>query len=272
MNSDPQPHCQLEGCPFTIVECLYCKEGIGRDEIAGHQLEHCLQRPYICEYCAEYKSTFKDVTHSYWPECKAFLSPCPNMCSILSGSRICIQRQHLDQHVKEECPKTVVKCELHHAGCEVMLPRKDMASHLNKDSIHHISLLAAENHRLSQQLVEKEKQICLLTRQNAELEEKTTNHLQDVTSQLLELKQELAQKFTSQSHELTETKRDLIQLLTSQSHLTQDRCVLILGCIASGKTTIANHLVGSDQLLHDPPFGVPSPYTGRSATKKPNTT
>ena len=69
LNSDPQPQYHLQGSPFTIVECLYCKEGIGRDEIAGHQLERCLQRPYMCKYCAEYKSTFKDVTHSHWPEC-----------------------------------------------------------------------------------------------------------------------------------------------------------------------------------------------------------
>ena len=41
-----------------------------------------------------------------------------------------------------------MQCELHHAGCEVTLPRKDMADHLKKDSIAHISLLAAENHRV----------------------------------------------------------------------------------------------------------------------------
>ena len=226
LNSDPLPKRQLKGCPFAVIECLYCKEGIRRDKITGHQLERCPQRPYTCEYCAEYKSTFEDVAHSHWPECKCFLLPCPNECAP-SGSGL--QRQHLAKHVKEECPLTVVQCELHHAGCKVTLPRKDMADHMKKDSIAHISLLATENHRLSKRLLEKEEQICLLTQQNAKLEEKTTKQSQDlrekVTSQSQELtrtKQELTQKATSQSLELTRTKQELTQTKQELTRTKQD--------------------------------------------------
>ena len=237
LNSDPLPERQLEGCPFAVIGCPHCKEGIHRDKIAGHQLERCPQRPYTCEY----KSTFEDVAHSHWPECKCFLLPCPNECKP-SGSGL--QRQCLDQHVKEQCPLTVVQCELHHAGCEVTLPRKDMADHRKEDSISHISLLAAENCRFSKRLLEKEEQICLL----AELEEKTAKQSQDlrekVTSQSQELTRtkqeltrtkqeltrtkqkltrtkqelmhELAQKVASQSQELTRVKQELTQKATSQ--------------------------------------------------------
>ena len=135
LNSDPLPERQLEGCPFAVIECPHCKEGIHRDKIAGHQLERCPQRPYTCEHCAEYKSTFEDVAHSHWPECKCFLLPCPNECTP-SGSGL--QRQDLDQHVKEECPLTVVQCELHLAGCKVALPHKHMTDHMKNDSIAHI--------------------------------------------------------------------------------------------------------------------------------------
>ena len=215
LNSNPLPERQLEGCPFAVIECLHCEEGIRRDKIAGHQRERCPQRPYMCEYCTEYKSTFEDVVHSHWPECKCFLLPCPNECTP-SGSGI--QRQYLDQHVKKVCPQTVVQCELHHAGCGVTLPRKDMAGHMKEDSITHISLLAAENHRLSKRLLEKEEKICLLTQQNTELEEKTTEQSQDlrdkVTSlsqELTRTKQELTQKASSQSQELTRTNQELTQ-------------------------------------------------------------
>ena len=177
LNSDPLPERQLKGCPFAVIECLHCKEGIRRVKIAGHQLKRCPQRLYMCEYCAEYKSTFEDVAHSHWPECKCFLLPCPNECKTFESG---LQRQCLDQHVKEQCPLTVVQCELHHAGCEVTLPRKDMADHMKEDSISHISLLAAENHRLSKRLLEKEEQICLLTQQNAELEEKQSQDLREL--------------------------------------------------------------------------------------------
>ena len=226
LNSDPLSEHQLKGCPFAMIDCLHCKEGIRRDKIAGHQLERCPQRPYTCEYCAEYKSTFEDVAHSHWPECKCFLLPCPNECTP-SGSGL--QRQDLDLHVKEECPLTVVQCELHHAGCKVTLPRKDMADHMKKDSIAHISLLAAENHRLSKRLLEKEEQICPLTQRNTELVEKTTKQSQDlrekVTSQSQELtrtKQELTQKATSQSLELTRTKQELTRTKQELTRTKQD--------------------------------------------------
>ena len=210
LNSDPLPKRQLKGCPFAVIECLHCRKGIRRDMIAGHQLKRCPQRPYTCEYCAEYKSTFEDVAHSHWSECKCFLLPCPNECKP-SGSDI--QRQYLDQHVKVECPLTVVQCKLHHAGCKVALPRKDMANHMKKDSIAHISLLASENHRLSKRLFEKEEQICLLTQQNTELEKKTTKQSQDLREKVTSQSQEL----TRTNQELTQTKHKLMQIGTSQS-------------------------------------------------------
>ena len=214
LNSDSQPQRQLEGCPFAVIECLHCKEGIRRDKVAGHQLERCPQRPYSCEYCTEYKSTFKDVIHCHWVECKCFLLPCPNNCTP-SGSGI--QRQYLDQHVEEECPLTVVQCELHHAGCEVTLPRKDMADHMKEATIAHISLLAAENHRQCKRLLEREEQMILLTQRNIDLEERTTKQSQDLKEaqrqaiDQLQTQQELAQKITSQSQELTQTKQSLTQ-------------------------------------------------------------
>ena len=227
LNSDPLPERQLKGCPFAVIECLHCKKGIRRDKIAGHQLERCPQRPYACEYCAEYSSTFEDVARTHWPECKFFFLPCPNNC-IPSGSGI--QRQHLDQHMTQECPLTVVQCELHHAGCGVTLRRKDMASHMKEDSIAHISLLAAENHRLSERLLGREKQMMLLTKRNNDLEERTTKQsldLKEAQQQAIDRLQThkvLTQKIICQSQELTQTKqkltqieRDLMQKVTSQS-------------------------------------------------------
>ena len=197
LNSDPLPKCQLEGCPFAVIECLHCKEGIRRDKIAGHQLERCLQRPYTCEYCAEYKSTFEDVAHSHRPECKCSLQPCPNECTP-SGSGI--QRQCLDQHVKEECPLTVVQCELHHAGCEVTLPRKDMADHMKEDSIAHISLLVQELTHTKQELT--------LTKQ--ELTQKVTTQGQELEAKLRETQRQSIDRLqTQQQRDLQELRTDV---------------------------------------------------------------
>ena len=115
--------------------------------------------------------------------------------------------------MKEECPLIVVQCGLHHTGCAVTLPRKDMADHMKKYLITHTSLLAAENHRLSKRLLEKEEQICLLTQQNAELEEKTTKQLQDLREKVTSQSKEI----TRTNQELTQTKHELMQIGTSQS-------------------------------------------------------
>ena len=218
LNSDPLPERQLKGCPFAVIECLHCKEGIRRDKIAGHQLERCPQRPYTCEYCAEYKSTFEDVVHSHWPECESILLPCPNEC-MPSGSGI--QRQYLDQHLKEECPLTVVQCELHHAGCEMTMPRKDMADHMKKNSIVHISLLAAENHRLNKRLLEKEEQITRTEKDGAQV---VTSQSQEFTQKVTCLDQELTrsrQKLTQTEQKLTQTEQKLTQ--TEQRFASQSQ-------------------------------------------------
>ena len=78
VNSDPKPQ---GGSQFAMIECLHCKESIRQDKISGHQLERCPQRPYTCQYCTVYKSTFEDVVHSHWPKCKCFLLSCPKECT-----------------------------------------------------------------------------------------------------------------------------------------------------------------------------------------------
>ena len=146
----------------------------------------------MCEYCAEYKSTFEDVAHNHWPECECFLLLCPNECTpSVSG----IQRQHLAKHVKEDCPLTVVQCELHHAGCEVTLPRKDMADHMKEDSIAHISLLVQELIQTKQELTHTKQE---LTRTKQELTQKVATQSQELTR----IKQELTQKVTTQGQAL----------------------------------------------------------------------
>ena len=229
VNSNPQPKRQLEGCPFVVIECLHCKTGVRRDNIAGHQLERCPQRPYTCEYCTEYCSTFQDVANKHWPECKCFLLPCPNDCT---QYELGIERQHLDQHVKVECLLTVVKCELHHIGCEVTLPRKDMADHMKEDSITHISLFETVNHQLTKRLLEREEQILLFAKQNTEQKEVTSKQSREINR----LSQDLLHandRLTVQSQELLKTKEKVSSLSLTLGQTRQD--------ITQVKDTAASH-------------------------------
>ena len=163
LNAEPHPDCQLVGCQFVELKCIHCKTFVRRLAIAVHQNVRCPKRPYTCEYCEEYESTFENITSQHYVECKRFLLLCPNNCSP-EGSGI--ERQDLEHHIQEDCPLTVVDCSLHYAGCEVRLLRRDLASHMNKDASNHVALLAAENHRMAKQLLEKDQQ---LTKENADL-------------------------------------------------------------------------------------------------------
>ena len=152
LNQNPSPENQLTGCRFVEVGCKHgCGEWFERRYITSHQNQQCLKRPFSCQYCQEYNSTFEDVTGAHYSKCTQHPVTCPNGCQ-----GITLKRQELQQHFNEECPFTEVNCPLHYAGCETRLPRKDMHEHM-KDTIKHMTLLATvkqsllkENHELKQ--------------------------------------------------------------------------------------------------------------------------
>ena len=154
LNRNPSPENQLTGCQFVEVECEHgCGEWFQRHHIAVHQKSLCPKRPYSCEYCCEYESTFEDVTKNHHHQCNKFPVTCPNKCREAP-----FEQQKVENHVKVECPLTEVNCPLHYAGCEVRLPRKDMPEHM-RDMMTHLTLLATvtqtllkENQELKQQL------------------------------------------------------------------------------------------------------------------------
>ena len=81
LNEDPSPENQLTGCQFVEVGCVHgCGERFQRRHIASHQKGVCPKRPYSCEYCHEYESTFEDVTEDHYLDCEMYPVTCPNKC------------------------------------------------------------------------------------------------------------------------------------------------------------------------------------------------
>ena len=170
---------QLNGCEFVAVKCMYydCGEWFQRRHIAAHQSEQCKKRPYSCKYCQDYAATFDDVTEIHYPQCGKYPIACPNGCDVDK-----MERQCLEDHLKDKCPLTVVDCPFHYAGCETQLPRKDMNEHI-KETVTHVTLLAAVTQRLS---IENQKLTTVmqtLVKENQELRESATA----VTASLQEL-------------------------------------------------------------------------------------
>ena len=142
---------QLSGCQFVLVECVHphCGLFLQRRHIAVHQSEQCRKRPYSCHYCRGFSSTFEEVTDSHYTVCGQYPVACPNGCSCSL-----IVRDSLQQHLKEECPLTVVQCPFLYAGCLVSVPRQEMSAHTQDIAAHFVLLgnftmrLARENREL----------------------------------------------------------------------------------------------------------------------------
>ena len=169
LNEDPElgEHC-LVGCDFAKVECIHCSEHFQRRFVANHQLNECPCRPFSCEYCGDFQSDYEDVTTNHWHSCGFYPVPCPNECGVSP------ERQNLDDHVSRSCPFAVVNCDFHYAGCEVRLPVKEMPTHIAKNMVAHISLLATNGRKL---LAEKDKWISSL---EGDLREKLEENKQKI--------------------------------------------------------------------------------------------
>jgi len=87
------------------------------------------------------------------------------------------ERHCLENHVKNDCTLTLVNCDFSYAGCPIQLVRKDMETHLNDGSLHHVSLLARYGQQLAEKLIEKDEYVASLA---ASLEEKLVVSVQRI--------------------------------------------------------------------------------------------
>ena len=157
LNQSPSPESQLTGCQFVEVKCKHeCGMQLERRHISTHQTEQCMTRPYSCQYCKDYNSTFKNVTEVHYGMCDDYPVKCPNDCREQP-----LKRQELESHLENDCPLVTIDCLFKYAGCAAQVPRKDMPEHM-KDTVTHLTLLASVTHSLvkqNQALVKENRQL-----------------------------------------------------------------------------------------------------------------
>ena len=144
---------RLSGCQLTSLDCKHCGECFQRRELVYHETSVCSQRPYSCEYCRDFKSTFEDVTSNHLSVCPDRPVPCSNGCG--SSPLLKLLKDHL-----KECPLEVIECAFSYAGCSEKLPRKDMPKHITQSLAIHMSLQATSHRqevvKLNQRISELE--------------------------------------------------------------------------------------------------------------------
>ena len=200
LNKTPSPESQVIGCQFVDVECMYeCGEWFQRQHITTHQTQQCKKRPYSCDYCRDYSSTFEEVIKIHYPQCNKYPVDCPNKCREYS-----FERQELATHLKDECPLTLVNCPFYYAGCDVQIPRKVMSEHM-KDLTKHLTLLASVTHtimRENQDLRETMKKMNhdhqdKMKAMQDEMEEKLQTTQQDMQGKLQATQHDMQKKAAS---------------------------------------------------------------------------
>ena len=184
-NKTPSPESQVIGCQFVEVECMHeCGEWFQRQHITAHQTQQCKKRPYSCDYCRDYSSTFEEVIKIHYPQCNKYPVDCPNKCREYS-----FERQELATHLKGECPLTLVNCPFYYAGCDVQIPRKDMSEHM-KDLAKHLTLFASVTHTIM--------------RENQDLRETMKRMSQDHQDKMKAMQDEMEEKLQATQQDMQE--------------------------------------------------------------------
>ncbi len=157
-------------CSHKKSEC----EWTGELGDLNHHTTACPKRPWKCQYC-DHESIYEIGPTDHTPNCPNYPLPCPNQCEI--GT---VPRCQADSHLLE-CPLQLVECEFAGTGCNVKVPRRDLAGHMTENAQHHLMTATLLNLRLTrelhQKMEEKDQQIVELKQQLKEQETSTNYHI-----------------------------------------------------------------------------------------------
>ena len=183
------------------------------NELRRHAVS-CEKRPWECEYCG-LKCTYGEGEGNHWPECLKFPEPCPNGCEV--GS---VERCGMEQH-RSVCPLEPVACEMKEFGCSVMVPRKELATHMKESELQHLTAMTALNLRLTRQLqqdsTKRDRKIEKILEDSAERDRKIEQLYQEV--KMLNSKVESLEK--EQNKELANVKVCIQSVYKFSEHIEQ---------------------------------------------------
>ena len=162
-----------------------CGEWFQRQHITTHQTQQCKKRPYSCDYCRDYSSTFEEVINIHYPQCNKYPVDCPNKCREYP-----FERQELATHLKDECPLTLVNCPFYYAACDVQIPRKDMSEHMkdwdNQDKMKAMQYESEEKLQATQQDVQAMQEQVQTTQDSVKAtEDETTEKIEELKLALM---------------------------------------------------------------------------------------
>ena len=204
------------------VRCWHTDNGcawVGEVNDLKRQADVCEKRPWECKYCA-LKCTYGEGEEKHWPACLKFPEPCPNRCEV--GS---VERCNMEQH-RSVCSLELVACEMKEFGCSVVVPRKELATHMRESELQHLTAMTVLNLRLSRQLqqdsTERDKKITQLQQEMKTLQTKTKTKLDEMTNLQTDILNEQKRMQTEMKTTAVEQKQSQTEMNRLSRQLQQD--------------------------------------------------
>ena len=207
-------------CPHKKSGCVWVGE-LG--DLNQHSTS-CLNRLWKCQHC-NFETTYEVGTNDHTPNCTKYPEPCPNRCEIGTVPRCDVEKHLL------VCPLQLVECEFAHAGCNVKVPRGDLAKHMTENAQHHLMSTTLLNLRLTrelhQKMEEKDQQTVHLQQQVKEMDSKIDANLEtqakDLDTKLKQVTKDLGTKLQQQTKDLdTKLQQQTRDLDTKLQQQTKD--------------------------------------------------
>ena len=145
-------------CPFTANGCKWMGD-LG--DVGDHVAVQCEFQTKRCPYC-EFTTKQKEKLQQHLMTCNSHTFRCPNGCGTAPS------RRGFNQHL-EECPEQLVRCKFSILGCDAVLPRKSMESHVATSAEHSTEFLLQHVVKLTDLV----SQLCAKSGVSNSLEQKT---------------------------------------------------------------------------------------------------
>lgn len=130
-------------------EAIYCESKCGirvlRGRMSIHRAKDCAKRLRSCPHCNREFSA--DTLSAHGMNCPQSPVPCPQRCDSSP-----IPRGELDLHLRDECKALSMSCTFKDAGCRYKGPRHQLESHLEANTVQHLSLMVSLSNRQNQQI------------------------------------------------------------------------------------------------------------------------
>ena len=230
------------------VRCWHTDNGcvwVGEVNDLKRHADACEKRFWECQYCA-LKCMYREGEEKHWPACLKFPEPCPNRCEV--GS---VERCNVEQH-RSVCSLEPVACGMKEFGCSVVVPRKELATHMRESELQHLTAMTVLNLSLSRQMqqdsTERDRKITQLQQEMADLKKLQTEMQVEMKTQFDEQKQ-LHQR------ELAELKGHIQKLEHTTHHIEHHAADgTCSGCEVFTFTQYRKYRGGGNAVVYSDPF------------------